>query len=84
MPEIKSVKATTNDVSLFLLEIVERIESGKIDADNITFAMKELCGNWVTGEIGMDFGERQEAISHLQVELILDISKIRAQDAEKE
>ena len=78
MPEIKSIKATTNDVSLFLLEIVDRIESGKIDADNITFAMKESSGNWVTGEIGVDYGERQEAISHLQTELILCLMEKRS------
>ena len=77
MPEIKSIKATTNDASLFLLEIIDRIESGKIDSDNITFAMKEKSGNFVTGKIGMDFGQRQEAISHLQTELIIDIVKNR-------
>jgi hypothetical protein len=80
MPEIKSIKATTNDVSLFLLEIVEEIETGKIDSNNLTFAMKEASGNWVTGEIGMDFSERQEAIAHLQTELTIEIIRKRSED----
>lgn len=69
MPEIKSIKATTNDVSLFLLEIIEQIESGRIDADNIMFAMKQMDNSWAIGNIGLSISERQEGMAHIQMDI---------------
>lgn len=70
MPEIKSIKATTNVVSLFLLEIIDQIESGEICADNIMLAMKEDNGDWATAYHNMDFGMRQEGLGHQQADVI--------------
>ena len=70
MPEIKSIKATTNDVSLFLLDTIQQIESGELCPVNAMFAMKGKDGDWITGHTAMDFGERQEGISHQQVDII--------------
>lgn len=69
MPEIKSIKATTNDVSLFLLEVIEQVESGQIDADNIMFAMKQKNGAWAMGNINLCICERQEGMAHIQMDI---------------
>lgn len=70
MPSIKSIQATTNDVSLFLLQTIQQIESGEFDPKNVMFAMKDSDGQWITGFSNMDFATRQEGIAHQQVDVI--------------
>lgn len=70
MPNIKSIKATTNDVSLFLIQTIQQIEDGVVDPQSVMFAMKAKDGEWVTGYCNMTFAERQEGVAHQQIDVI--------------
>lgn len=70
MAKIIRLKRSDN-VELFLYEVIGMAEEGEID--NVMIAAKLKSGEVVTGFYGLDVGDRQELISHQQIDVTREV-----------
>ena len=72
MAKIINFKSTNSQVIDFLKEAIDIVKDKNIDNVLISFKVKD-DNSIMTGYCNLDMGEKQELVSHIQIDIVRDM-----------
>lgn len=75
MGKIIRFKSKSDDVEKFLEDALEKAKEYKVDNVMIAFKLRKEDAYIMTGYCNLDMAEKQELISHVQIDIVNDMIK---------